>query len=317
MIYALVIYIRNLLYDIGLLRSRKAVLPTVCIGNLALGGTGKTPHTIHLARLLTAAGVRVAVLSLGYGRRTHGFVLAGKKSNALQIGDEPMLIYERLKDIPVPVAVCKDRLEGVSKLRQLQPDLQVVLLDDAMQHRRLKPDFTLLLTSADRPFTADRLLPCGRLRDSRRSARRADMLILTNCTEQTVVPTELNALGLPLLKSEVVYAPLPTLLRPLILTSIARPDAFVGFVRQTYPEARCLKYADHHCFTEADCRHIARVYADNCCDGIITTQKDAMRLAVAPLSDTLKAAICPLPIQIQTDDRRLLQTVLEGIKLGH
>ena len=153
---------RNRLYDAGCLKVYTVSVPTICVGNLALGGTGKTPHVEYLIRLLKDH-YRIAVLSLGYKRQTKGFVWADEQATAATIGDEPMQIHCRFAD--VPVAVCQDRVQGIAELQKRVSGLQVVLLDDAFQYRRLKPTCNILLTAADRLYTEDHVLPWGHLRD--------------------------------------------------------------------------------------------------------------------------------------------------------
>ena len=161
-LYAIGVWLRNVLYDDHILPSHTVSLPTIAIGNLAVGGTGKTPMTEYVIRLLSDK-YKIAVLSRGYGRKTSGFRLAGPEDSAKTIGDEPMLIHTHFPD--VPVAVCADRVEGVKKLQRLIPDLQCVVLDDAYQHRKLRCGFYILLTTYGELYVSDHLLPRGNLRD--------------------------------------------------------------------------------------------------------------------------------------------------------
>ena len=169
-LYGIVISIRNGLYKADILHSHTVSIPTIAVGNLAVGGTGKTPFVEYLIRMLSPH-YNVAVLSLGYKRRTRGFVMADENATALTIGDEPMQIHQKFPSIPV--AVCKDRIHGIHCLQQQVPNLQVVILDDAFQYRRLRCGFYILLTAYDRLYIDDHFLPLGRLRDNKHESLRA------------------------------------------------------------------------------------------------------------------------------------------------
>jgi tetraacyldisaccharide 4'-kinase len=181
--YAWVLGVRHFLYDTGIIPSREfPQVPIICVGNLAAGGTGKTPMTEYLVELLLQNGKRPMVLSRGYGRKTKGFHYVephGEAGAHLLWGDEPLQIKYRFPG--VVVAVCEDRVAGVERLLADYPEDPWILLDDAMQHRRLKPSKTILMSNYNRPYWKDRLLPFGRLRDLPSAARRADCLVLTHC----------------------------------------------------------------------------------------------------------------------------------------
>ena len=175
-LYAIVLHIRHWLYDCGILKSRGFSVPTICIGNLAFGGTGKTPHTEYLIRLLKDV-MNVAVLSLGYGRKTTGYIIADENATFEQIGDEPLQYHLKFNNIHV--AVDEDRCEGVKNLMAFAPNTDVILLDDAFQHRNIKPGLNILLTEYYNIFKKDMLLPAGTLRDVKSAAKRADIIIVT------------------------------------------------------------------------------------------------------------------------------------------
>ena len=163
LLWAMVAWLRGKLFDWGVLPSRSFPLPVICVGNLAVGGTGKTPHVEHLLRLLHAEGYRVAMLSRGYGRRTKGFRLARPGHTAAHIGDEPL---QMMRNCPfATIAVCESRVEGMRRLLELPDAPQVVVLDDAYQHRYVRAGLNILLTEASRLYTTDHLLPWGRLRE--------------------------------------------------------------------------------------------------------------------------------------------------------
>ena len=320
--YGLVVWIRNLLYDDHILHSTKVAIPTIGVGNLAVGGTGKTPMTEYLVSLLSKR-YKVAVLSRGYGRTTKGFRLANEQDTAYTIGDEPMQIYTHFPN--VPVAVCADRVKGVKRLQHLFPDLQCVILDDAYQHRPLRCGCYILLTPYDRLYVHDHMLPWGKLRDVPSQSIRANVVVVTKCPEK-MLPIDrrvvANALQLPsyqqLVFSRIVYQPLVLPGTPLLLTGIANPQPILTYLREQYPNTDLLAFPDHHVFTDIDQKAILSKAKDYTC--VVTTEKDFMRLQQTPL---VKQLGDKLYIQsIQTDfgidkeafDRAILLYISENIR---
>ncbi len=308
-LYGLAIGIRHLLYDMHILHSREVSVPTICVGNLTVGGTGKTPHIEWLIRQL-GSRYKVAVLSRGYRRRSRGFVLADESSTADTLGDECMQLHRKFPN--VPIAVCRNRVEGIEQLLKRCPKVQVVLLDDAYQYLRLRCGVYILLTTADRLYTDDRLLPLGRLRDFARQSQKANAVIVTKCPD-TMTPIDRrvasNRLQLPayqnLFFSGIRYQPLPKFKNALLLTGIARPD----YLLQHIGDVPHIAYPDHHRFTKADIRHITE--AAEQADIVFTTEKDYARLLAVELSDSLKDKLFPIEIEVALDDGELL---LEQIK---
>ncbi|HKL04098.1 MAG TPA: tetraacyldisaccharide 4'-kinase, partial [Cryomorphaceae bacterium] len=176
-IYALIVWLRNKLYDWGVFQSSRVSVKTIVIGNLALGGTGKTPHIEYVLKLLNDQNI--AVLSRGYGRKTKGTVFANSDATAETVGDEPLQIA--LKFPHIPVVVDEDRLRGIESIRQKFPQTQAIVLDDALQHRKLKGGLNILLTTFSNPFFRDRYLPAGNLRDHKIRARQSDAILVTKC----------------------------------------------------------------------------------------------------------------------------------------
>lgn len=321
-LYGLVVFVRNELYDEHILPSHTVTVPTICVGNLAVGGTGKTPHVEYLLRLLKNR-YTVAVLSRGYGRKTHGFVLADADSTALQIGDEMAQLHRKFPD--VAMAVCADRVRGVRRLQQAVPGLQLVILDDAYQHRCLRCGFYLLLTPYDRLYVHDYLMPRGRLREPAYNSLRAHAIVVTKCPD-TMRPIDKrvvdNSLRLPsfqqLYFSRIRYGELQLSGTPLILTGIAHPEYMVEHVRKTYPQAPHLNYADHHAFTPRELEAIERQAEPYSC--VLTTEKDYARLSSLALSDTLRQKLTVLPIEIELPDdreafeRQINTYVLESVR---
>lgn len=314
-LYGLGIRFRHLLFDWGWLPQLCPQVPTICIGNLTVGGTGKTPHTEYLIRLLQPLGT-VAVLSRGYKRQSKGYLLATASTPMPLIGDEPYQMKQKFPE--ALVAVDADRRQGIGQLMQLHP--QVVLLDDAFQHRYVKAGLNLLLTDYNRLMTRDALLPAGRLRDVLSSKKRADILLVTKCPQdlsiqqQQALVQELAPLPQQrVFFSSLVYGQLYRMVQPtevcpcahiqpsdtiLLVTGIANPQPMKEFLQQYTERIQCLEYPDHHAFTQQDVQLI-----ENTCGQpqgktwLITTEKDATRL------QTLVGAWAPevwvLPIEIQ------------------
>lgn len=332
LVWALIVYVRNRLFDRGWLRQRSFPLPVICVGNLAVGGTGKTPHVEYLLRLLHAEGYRVAMLSRGYGRRTKGYLLAREGLHtARDIGDEP---YQMLKNCPfATVAVCEKRVVGIERLLQLKDAPDVIVLDDAYQHRYVKAGLNILLTDAARPYHKDHLLPYGRLREPATAAKRADLVIVTKCRE---TPPQSAPALLPhqqLFYSRIVYgqprrtdgteADVTVEGRSvLLLTGIANPQPLKEFeeTEQGAAQVTLLAFRDHHAYTAADVRKIEQAFLEAKADLVLTTQKDAARLsAVWPLfSAPLKARLYVQPIEVAItaaeNQESFNQTILEYVR---
>ena len=325
-LYALVIAIRHLLFDKRLLLSFSVDVPTICVGNLAVGGTGKTPMVEYLVRLLVEKGYHPAVLSRGYKRATHGFVLADAASTVATIGDEAMQVHRAFPD--VPVAVCEHRVRGIKQLKRQLDRLDVVVLDDAMQHRRLRCGYTVLLTPYDRLYIDDHMLPWGRLRDLPSRALKADDIVVTKCPD-TIRPIDMrvvdNRLHLPTYQrlhfAGIAYEALPQQGTPLIVCGIAQPQYLLDHLRSIYPQAEMLDFPDHYAFTPADSEQI--VEKAKHFDYVLTTEKDAQRLEVTPLEEQLKAqgkSLIVLPIRMkfytpkESFDRNIINYVHENYR---
>lgn len=322
-LYGTGVWVRNKIYDAGLIKEHEFDIPVISVGNLTVGGTGKTPHVEYIASRL-ADRYRIAVLSRGYKRKTKGFVLANANSSPDQIGDEPMQIYKRLGD-RIKVAVCEDRKTGIRNLRQAYPDINMIILDDAFQHRKVKAKLSVLLIDYNRPLDSDNLLPLGRLREPGHAKYRADMLVVTKCPDlmnpidYRMVSTELDLLSFqklyfssyeygsikPVFPDDAPYSlHLSHLYEEdsvLLLTGIAYPRMFVKYFKRYPFNVRILRFPDHHQFSRRDIRHINR-YFENM-EGrrkiILTTEKDAVRIAYNPyFPQELKPYIFYLPIEV-------------------
>ncbi|MGV3460167.1 MAG: tetraacyldisaccharide 4'-kinase [Flavobacterium sp.] len=286
-IYGVITGIRNWLYDKGIFKSESFSLPVIAVGNLSTGGTGKTPMTEYLIRLL-GEDYRVATLSRGYGRKSKGYVLGSEASGAEILGDEPYQFYTKFPNIRV--AVDADRVNGITQLLQLQPQPQVIILDDAYQHRRVKAGLYILLTAYGDIYADDHILPAGNLRESKSGAKRADVIIVTKCPKSLSIPEQqrITKKLKPQPGQEVyftciayddyVYSENNKLevstikQQPKILVAgIAKPEPFFAHMKSDRDILN--QYPDHHNFTPLEIQELNQLN-----QLIITTEKDYMRL---------------------------------------
>lgn len=318
-LYGLVVMGRNLLFDAGVLRSRRFPLPVIAVGNLAVGGTGKTPHTEYLLRLLS--DFRVAMLSRGYGRRTVGFALATDSGRASDIGDEPAQMHRKFPE--VVVAVDENRREGIEILmREQNHPIEVIVLDDAFQHRYVRAGMNLLLTDFYRRFTHDFLMPVGRLREPASGKKRADIIIVTKCPEnlsadeaarirkemvlQAGQKMFFTTFGYgeayPLFPQSASVAEQCLAGKPVLLvTGIAKPAPLRRYLEQTAASVTELAFPDHHNFTTIDLRRMSDALASLPQDAVVvTTEKDAERLVeMSGLDNRLRRCLLVQPITVR------------------
>lgn len=299
-LYGIITSIRNLLFDNGFLKSYSFDLPIIAVGNLSVGGTGKTPQIEYLIRLLSE-NYKIATLSRGYKRQSKGFVLADSSSNAEILGDEPFQFFEKFPAIQV--AVDADRKNGIEQLlsQSVKPD--VILLDDAFQHRKVKAGFYILLTSYGDLYSDDFILPTGNLRECRGGAKRADVVIVTKCPpnlspdEQNSIKTKLNLSSNQELYftfiayDDSIYSENKKIAvseiqkeNQLLLAGIAKPEPFFTYLKSNTNQQDCLTYPDHHHFTEKDILEIKNKAQNKI---IITTEKDYVRLKNSVLAGQL------------------------------
>ena len=288
-LYGFITSIRNFLFDKGILKSYSFDVPVIAVGNLSVGGTGKTPQIEYLIRLLSPK-YKVATLSRGYKRQSKGFVLADSSSNAAILGDEPFQFYSKFKDIQV--AVDADRKNGIEQVLSQTEKPEIILLDDAFQHRKVKAGFYILLTSYGDLYSDDFMLPMGNLRESRSGAKRATVVIVTKCPshlsldEQNKIKSKLQLKANQELYfsyidyDDSVYSKDKTMkfseiqnVDKLLLAGIAKPNPFFAYLQSENDEK--LVFADHHHFTENDIRNILDKAQNKI---IITTEKDFVRL---------------------------------------
>ncbi|RPH73548.1 tetraacyldisaccharide 4'-kinase [bacterium] len=326
LLYGIAVGVRNRFFDRGRLPSVAFGVPVISVGNITAGGTGKTPHVEYLAALLSGRH-RVAVLSRGYGRKTGGFILLGKNSKASEAGDEPVQIKRKFPGIEV--AVCNDRVQGIKKLLEMDPAPEIILLDDAFQHRYVKPRVSVLLVNYNRPVFRDMLLPAGNLREPWKNAKRADIVIVTKCTvplpghEMSSFVSKLKVRdGQSVYFTTYAYGE-PVFLYPgdhaqhedltfgmlqkqgagiLLVTGVADPRPLKDFLSGKAEVSASITYGDHHNFTAADIGNISAKFGSIRKDKkyIMVTEKDAVRIADMKISDKkLREALCYIPVKVK------------------
>lgn len=322
LIYALVVHVRNWLYDIQIFQSKSYTTPIICVGNLSVGGTGKTPMVELLISFLRTE-YKVAVLSRGYRRKTKGFILADDDTSVEAIGDEPFQIRKKFPDIAV--AVDTDRQNGITILEQnIRPD--IILLDDAFQHRRVKCGFSILLTAYGNLYADDWYLPTGNLRDSKREARRANLIVVTKC------PRDLEAIEKDDIKQKLNLKSHQKLLFAFLnygslligaqnnisldslkdksitlVTGIADPEPLVTHLKENGLIFEHLRFKDHHYFTETELDRLRKKKY------ILTTEKDYVRLQ-HKLENIL---YIPVAHQFFKENKGLLEKQVENFMKPH
>lgn len=330
--YHAVTAFRNTLYDSGIIRSATFKIPIINVGNLSTGGSGKSPMVMYLAELLSKR-YRTGVLSRGYGRVTKGYGVVNYGSTYKTVGDEAMQLFERFKNKFV-IAVSEKRVPAAKKLIK-EMDLQVLILDDAYQHRAIKAGFNLLLSDYSHPYFSDFLLPAGNLRESRNSASRADLIVITKCPDE--LSEEKKQLYIskinPKSASDVFFSSIIydeyifgngksipdnnlAYYEILLITGIANPKPLVQRLERFSSNFTHLKYRDHHNFSEDDLRHISAEYRKlGDYKLILTTEKDYTRLKGF---DFMKDKLYYWPIQTQLDrqeefEKRIFGYVEKGV----
>ncbi|KAA5824136.1 tetraacyldisaccharide 4'-kinase [Algibacter amylolyticus] len=315
-IYFMVTWLRNKLYDLGIKKSKSYKLPVICVGNLSAGGTGKTPMIEYLIRLLKD-DFKVATLSRGYKRKTEGFQLANTAATADTIGDEPFQFYTKFKD-SILVAVDADRKHGIEILQNEKPD--VILLDDAYQHRKVSAGFNVLLSTYANPFFKDIVLPTGNLREPRSGSKRADVIIVTKCpkglnaseksnivkrispeTHQHVFFSTIDYAKSVIAADKTEY--IENLVPFTLVTGIANAKPLVNYLNEKNLKFEHLNFKDHYNFTLNDIENLAQK------EVIVTTEKDYMRLKQY---DSLKEKLFYLPIAVNIDDADKLNTLIKA-----
>ena len=323
LIYGFITGVRNFLYNTGILPSKEFQLPIICVGNITVGGTGKTPHTEYLAELLHE-NFKVATLSRGYKRKTRNFRIASPVSLVSEIGDEPLQIARKFPD--VLVAVDRNRVKGVKRILESKPETDVIILDDAFQHRRITPGFSILLSDFERLIVRDHIMPYGNLRENKENMRRADIILITKS------PENISPIQRRLIVKEIDKAPYQNLYftsfwykDPLpvfdnadqgkihldlaqssgcgivLITGIVNPHPLKEYLQKTVGEVIHLSFPDHYNFNEKDIRSISAAYNDlkSHTKYLITTEKDAVRLReMANIAEPTRSAFFYIPVGV-------------------
>ncbi len=291
--YRLVISIRHWMFDCGLLKSEKFAVPIICVGNISVGGTGKTPTAEMIMRYMMPH-YNVALLSRGYGRRTKGYMEVGSNSSYRDVGDEPLQI--KLKFPDALVVVCEKRAEAIRRIEQEHPEVNLIVMDDGFQHRYVDARINVVVMDYTRPFYKDDFLPCGTLRDKVDSLYRAHYFIVTKCPE-TMSPLEQRLWRKELQKVayQKVYFTrmIPTEAIPvtasatkplragdevIAMSGIGNPKVFVSGVRKRYKVVDALNFADHHVYSVADIKRMVELLEKHPAARLLTTEKDAVKL---------------------------------------
>lgn len=322
-LFGLVVACRNQMFERGLLKQTQIDIPVVVVGNIAVGGTGKTPHSEYIVNALRDH-YKVGVLSRGYRRNTKGFVAATGNSTPGDIGDEPYQIFRKF-GTDVDVAVCENRVEGIARMREINPELNLIVLDDAFQHRYVKPSVAVVLTEYNRPVFADNLMPYGRLREPMSALNRADVVVVTKCPEN-IKPMDFRIFKdklqlfpyqklffsryvyghlVPVFSENVSTVPYLDWMTPndtiLVVTGIANPRPFVRHLRRYRARVNIVRFPDHCNYTAADLHAVVRKF--KAMSGkrkyIVTTEKDAVKLAHSPyFPHALKPLTFYLPVSV-------------------
>lgn len=293
-IYWFITFIRNKCFDWGILKQIRFDLPIISVGNITVGGTGKTPHVLFIAQLL-GSSLEIATLSRGYGRKTKGFLCANEKTLVHEIGDEPFLIRQRLPHITV--AVDEKRVHGVEQLRALAPQLQAIILDDAFQHRHIQPGVHIVLVDYNRPLWRDCVFPAGFLREGAYALQRAHIVIVTKCPPtMSTDEQELWRKKLHINKTQMLFF---TTIRYgtvynsqndetvdshkffknntiLMISGVAQPNIIEHYLHSQSAQFTHLAFGDHHNYSAADYNTIRKHYNEQC--KILTTEKDVQKL---------------------------------------
>ncbi|MBC7903661.1 MAG: tetraacyldisaccharide 4'-kinase [Gemmatimonadaceae bacterium] len=315
LVYWLAIFIRNKMFDNGLLNTHRFNIPIICVGNVATGGTGKSPMVEYIVKTLKDH-IKLATLSRGYKRKTSGYALANNYSTALEIGDEPMQFHLKFPD--VAIAVGEERAEAIPQILHDHPDTRVIILDDAFQHRTVEAGLNIVLTDQNNLYSRDWYLPTGDLRDEKRSAKRADIIVVTKCKpdlslkEKVEIEQELDLregqqifftcirYGMPyhLLTKNTEYISPET--EVLLVTGIANPAPLKMMLDENAKTYYELAYNDHHIFTIDDLNDVIKRFEGINAEQkmIVTTEKDAVRL-VKFEKELLKLPIYAVPIEQQ------------------
>jgi tetraacyldisaccharide 4'-kinase len=325
LIFWVITSLRNFLFDQKILKSHRSPIPTLIVGNLSVGGTGKTPMVEFLIRNLRTE-LEVVSLSRGYGRKTKGFFQANASSSAEEIGDEPLQIYRNFKG-EVPVFMGEDRVEALGKIAKIRPDADLAILDDAFQHRKLSGDFYCLLTPFSRPFTDDFLLPMGRLRERRSGAKRAHLVVVTKCPESLSSNQKMSIRNqmspflrdnVPVLFSRIGYGkPYSDVSTDqfsgavILVSGLADDSPLVKYCQANFSLLEVLSFPDHHTYKISELEQMVDLAKKHRSQNpvLLTTEKDAVKLksqANREILGEIPIFVLPIEAQFESEDKQML-----------
>lgn len=333
LLYDLVTRFRNLFFDLGWLKSVSSPIPSIVVGNLSVGGTGKTPMVEFLIRMLRDQK-RLATLSRGYGRKSKGFIKANAHISPEDIGDEPFQIYQKFGE-DISVFVGEDRVNALEEIAAESIAPELIILDDAYQHRYVNGDLKILLTTYQSPFFSDFLLPMGRLRESRAGAKRADVIIITKCPDNLRSADKARFISLAnsyihantaVLFSSISYGKPVALTNSatfsptiILLTGLANDGTLVKYVSKKYELIEVLRYPDHHDYSDADFNKVKAIFKQHAAQNpvVLTTEKDAVKVKSNALKGFLEEIpIFVLPIEVSfspADELTLAQLIQQKV----
>ena len=326
LIYGIIVSLRNLLFDYNILKSKKHKIPIICIGNLSLGGSGKTPHTQYIAKLFSKT-FNIAIISRGYGRKKKGFHYVELDSSAINIGDEPLLLKQ--DNSSCIVAVNKNRNKAVEKILNDYPQTNLILLDDGFQHRHIKKSINILTTPFQKPFTKDNLIPLGRLREHKKQALRANIIIVSNSPRKINLIEKKEIIQSFNLKkyqklyfSSIKYCKFKCLKNNTdiknekdyiitLVTGIANPKNLLNYLEKTCRKVNFIRFSDHHNYTSKDIKNILLQHnkEKSLKKLILTTEKDAVKLK-SFLTHFKEENIYYIPIHIYIHNKDMFQKEL-------
>jgi tetraacyldisaccharide 4'-kinase len=336
LVYGFFSMLNNLFYDFGILASIKFTLPTINIGNLTVGGTGKTPHIEYLINILNPF-INLAVLSRGYMRKTRGFRMVKSNDNVQSVGDEPLLFKKKYPELSVFVS--ENRVEGVSQLVMEKPEIQTVLLDDAFQHRAINPALNILLTEYEYPFFDDFYLPTGRLREWKSGYKRSDIIIVSKCPQNISEKDRTEFVKkLKLTPKQKVFFSYYKYFNPyylydtdrriklnsdisvLLISALASTSYLNTYLENTVGDFHSIEFTDHHVFSFDEMEHFKKIYdsLDTKNKIILTTEKDAMRLNEHReyiLKNNLPVFVLPVAVDFLFDQKEEFDETIKSFLL--